>query len=298
MTLDWLEPVKGNNHIQGSEAWLQWRGKGMGSSDAPVLMGVSPWKTLYQLWGEKSGLIEVEFKENPAMKRGKELEPVARKMYEDLVGHKYPDGIATDKEYEFMRASFDGINSEQKRIIEIKSPGKKDHETALSGNVPDKYYPQVQWLLMVAGFKHCDYVSFDGVEIVVVPVEADEKYIAELRAKAISFWNCVQTKTPPPTDEEQIEDVLLESLLESYFMLQEREKEIKERLDTIKNDIKGFIKGSKATCGIYKLAFETRKGNVDYAKVPELKNVNLDQYRKADIISFTIRKSKKDGTTQ
>ena len=40
---------------QKSEEWLDWRKKGIGSSDAPIIMGVSPWKTPFELWEEKTG---------------------------------------------------------------------------------------------------------------------------------------------------------------------------------------------------------------------------------------------------
>ncbi|MGB0890393.1 MAG: YqaJ viral recombinase family protein, partial [Solirubrobacterales bacterium] len=38
-------------------AWLDGRGKGLGGSDIPVILGLSPWKAAFELWGEKSGVI-------------------------------------------------------------------------------------------------------------------------------------------------------------------------------------------------------------------------------------------------
>ena len=35
--------------------WHKWRMGGIGSSDAPVVMGVSPYKTIEQLYLEKTG---------------------------------------------------------------------------------------------------------------------------------------------------------------------------------------------------------------------------------------------------
>ena len=38
--------------------WLKWRTKGIGGSDASVIAGINPYKSVYQLWKEKTGQIE------------------------------------------------------------------------------------------------------------------------------------------------------------------------------------------------------------------------------------------------
>ena len=40
--------------------WLKWRTKGIGGSDASVIAGINPYKSVYQLWKEKTGQIEPE----------------------------------------------------------------------------------------------------------------------------------------------------------------------------------------------------------------------------------------------
>ncbi len=42
------------------EEWLQWRNRGIGSSDAPVAVGVSRYKAPLELWLEKTGRKEPE----------------------------------------------------------------------------------------------------------------------------------------------------------------------------------------------------------------------------------------------
>ena len=41
--------------MQNHEAWLGMRNKGIGGSDAGVIMGDNQWKSKYQLWLEKTG---------------------------------------------------------------------------------------------------------------------------------------------------------------------------------------------------------------------------------------------------
>ncbi len=62
---------------QGSEAWREWRHKGIGASDAPTIMGEVPFKnakTTAQLLQEKRGPVP-DFTQNAAMAKGTELEP-------------------------------------------------------------------------------------------------------------------------------------------------------------------------------------------------------------------------------
>ncbi len=37
---------------QRSEEWLKLRREGLGASDIPAVLGISPYKTPYQLWAE------------------------------------------------------------------------------------------------------------------------------------------------------------------------------------------------------------------------------------------------------
>ena len=38
---------------QQSPEWFEWRKTGITASDMPIIMGVSPYKTPWQLWAEK-----------------------------------------------------------------------------------------------------------------------------------------------------------------------------------------------------------------------------------------------------
>ena len=147
---------------------------------------------------------------------------------------------------------------------------------------------------MVSGFDVCDYVSFDGNEIVIVPVSANKPYQEELKKKAIDFWNMVLNKTPPETAELIIEDMLLEADIDRFIEIRKNIASLEEDLNDLKEKIKSQVRSGTALCGGYKLQYISKKGNVEYAKIPELNGVNLDQYRKPDTVYFDIRKVK-DG---
>ncbi len=340
--LDWLKTSgaePGDINVQGSDAWRSWRGKGLGSSDAPVLLGWSPWKTIEELVKEKRGVWKQEFgfAQQRAMDRGKALEPVIRNWYEKNCagGNPFPDATAEDPDHAFMRASFDGIHRtimnadfSKGRVLEIKAPNAKDHELARQGFIPEKYEPQVQWLLMIARLQWADYVSYGTDDTyAVVSMRADPLMQAELMSRALWAWDLVQNPektfaaapwTRPivrisldltaisaivetmsfpgvlvteaaqaigeiPTIAEQETEALCAETLEAqaaHVAAEARYEALKERLKKALGD------RPKAYCGEAVLEWQEKKGNIDYAKVPELKGVDLELYRKPKTKSF------------
>lgn len=183
---------------QRSESWYAWRGKGIGSSDAPIIMGVSPWSTRRKLWLQKTGREKNEFKGNWATERGNELEPKARAMYELQTGYESPPILTENPEFPFIRASLDGYYTCGGVILEIKCPGKADHELALAGFVPEKYIPQIQHqFLAKPEAKKADYFSFDGSRGVIVEVWPDEVYLKRLLWEEKIFWDCIINNIEP-----------------------------------------------------------------------------------------------------
>src|SRR6266404_2041612 len=96
-----------NQLPQNSKEWLAWRTSGLGASDAPVIMGVSPFTSQFELWLEKTGLGEREaFNPNAvkAMARGTLLEPEARDCYEYKMGGIFEALNVIHPQYDFIRA--------------------------------------------------------------------------------------------------------------------------------------------------------------------------------------------------
>src|SRR5437764_381882 len=104
---------------QGSPEWHEHRRKYRNASETPVVMGVSPWMTPYQLWQTKLGLITQT--ETPAMRHGSEMEPIARAAYEKATGRIMQPLVIVEGEYS---ASLDGLTLAGERLLEIKCPVK------------------------------------------------------------------------------------------------------------------------------------------------------------------------------
>lgn len=277
MDLSWGETKKDGFDSQGSEDWLTWRRQGLGSSDAPVLMGVSPWQTLYGLYMDKVEGVNA-FTGNWVTERGKRLEGFARDQYEMLKGVKCPPKSLSHPEYPWMRASLDGFIEETGVLVEIKCPiGKDRHAT----EVPEKYWPQVQWQLMVSGCEKLDFVIFGETEIIrIIEVLTDPLYQIALKEKAIWFWNeHIQKKNPPESDIEQIEDALFEAKVSEYYELGQHIstlEKVRKQMGVIVNE---RLEMGTTLVGPYSVKLIEVKGRVQYDKIPELEGVDLEQYR-------------------
>lgn len=206
---------------QNTKEWREWRGKGLGASDAPSIMGDSPWTSTFELWLQKTGVMERPVPNEyqlSAMRRGTELEPKVRKMFEKKMGKEFPALSAEHSTHPFMRVSFDGYNEESNTILEIKCPNKIDHATAINGTVPKKYIAQVQQQLLISGAAMCYYVSWDGKSknVAIVEVLPDLEYHKKLEAECIDFWTRVQNMILPEVKPKDIDKLVkaLQSHLE------------------------------------------------------------------------------------
>ena len=121
---------------QNTAEWHRWRQQGLGASDAPVIMGEAAFKTPRMLWSIKTGRMQ-EDAAGPAARRGRELERLARRTYEQEVGIQMEPLCLVHDQLEWMRASLDGLSFDGSTVLEIKCPmNVRDQTAARQGSVP------------------------------------------------------------------------------------------------------------------------------------------------------------------
>ncbi len=272
---------------QQTKEWHEARRKHIGASDAPVVMGVSPWRTPYQLFLEKLGLGEQKYTNN-AMRYGIATEDKARKEFEAYTGLSMFPQVVFHPKHSFMMASLDGADLDRQFAVEIKCPSNpKDHESAMDGIVPEKYYPQVQHQMECLGIDMIYYFSYTHNSSKIIEVERSQSYINEMIDKEKEFWRRVEELDAPPMtdkDYERREDAEWITLEERWKFLQpyiEESEQLREKLIACANGKN--VKGNHLTLSRF-----MRKGNVDYKKVPELKGVDLEPYRKGASICWRV----------
>jgi putative phage-type endonuclease len=176
------------NLVQGSTEWIQFRKKGIGASDAAIIIGANSWRTREELLHEKLGWIDPQ-PINERMQRGIDLEPIARSYAENEFHTLFIPQVHVNPLYNWMYASLDGISLDGKILLEIKCTNKKNHELAKKGKIPEYYKPQLQHQMAVTGHDRCHYLSFDGCDGVVVIEYRDNAYIEYMIALEQEFHN-------------------------------------------------------------------------------------------------------------
>lgn len=288
--LEWA--TFGDESQQGTEAWRQARQKRIGASDVPIIMGASEFMTPYQLWEQKTGRAEPQ-PHTYAMERGLQAEARIAELYEAKIGAKLEKFIAESKNIIPLVASLDGFNPQTNTVVEFKYPSKAKHEAATRGEIPHMYFLQVQAQIECTGAQAGDYVSFDGQDIVIVPVAKDDATIAEIAKAVGKFWQCVQTDTPPAfTDRDFVpmEGPELAAIAEQYKAAKQLMEDAESRMKSLKKQIESSIEHRRARFYGLRFTRTTRKGSIDYGKVTQLNGVDLEQFRKPaiEVVSIAV----------
>ena len=193
---------KGENMDQQSTEWHKWRRDGIGASESAVVAGISPYKTAFQLWEEKTGRAADGTEIHWGIKRGLELEPKARALFELEFGLDMEPVCREHESLPWLRASLDGWNEEERAVLEIKCPGKKVHQEAMTGIIPEHYLYQLAHQITVMDAKKVYYYSYDGESGICIEKDAIEfkSYITKILKNGSEFWKHVTSDRPPPFD--------------------------------------------------------------------------------------------------
>ena len=172
---------------QGTSEWLDWRNQGLGASDAPAIMGENPWKSRERLLKEK--LNELSFWQNDAMRRGIELEPEARRRYEQMTGIKVRPVCLESTQFDWLRASIDGLAHDGSSVVEIKCGESVYRHAASKRQVPQYYLGQLQHILAVTGLPRIDFWCYlPGRPEIHICIDRDNNYIDRLIKREMEFW--------------------------------------------------------------------------------------------------------------
>lgn len=141
---------------QGSKEWLQHRRTHFNASDAPAMMGVSPYKTRTQLLHEiATGFAEeVDEATQQRFDDGHRFEALARPLAENIIGQELYPVTGSEGKYS---ASFDGLTMFEDEGFEHKSLNDEIRAIMLEvdgtscANLPLYHRIQMEQQLMVSG---------------------------------------------------------------------------------------------------------------------------------------------------
>lgn len=181
--------------IQGTPEWFAHRATHFNASDAPAMLGISPYKTRKQLLDERASGITAEVDEATQRRfdDGHRFEALARPLSETIIGEElYPCvGISDDGRYS---ASFDGLTLLEDTAFEHKSLNDDLRAIAVGGALdmamlPEHYRVQMEQQCMVSGATGVLFMAsrWNGHEL-VDEVHGWYTPDPELRARIIAGW--------------------------------------------------------------------------------------------------------------
>jgi len=287
---------------QGTQEWLEWRKTGITASEIAAILGLSPYKTPWQVWAEKTGLIPPgDLSKNPFVAAGVALEDTARQLFEQRHNDILLPFCVKSVEHPFLKASLDGL-SQNNEPVELKVPSESTWEKVNTDGENSEayqlYYPQVQHQMLVTGASRGWLVFYrDGAlrEFCIEPDPAMQDVIVKT---ASAFWQSIVDENEPakdperdvfhPNDDERAQwEPAAESWLEcsaELKSLEQRGKEVKaeqtRQLDIMKS-LMGHFMHAEAS-GLKVTRFPVR-GTVDYDRLMADKGISpeeLETYRK------------------
>lgn len=191
---------------------------GIGGSDMPIILGLSNYKTPYQLYLEKKGILSTSDEMSQLQYWGNRLEGIIRDEFSDRnnVLIQTADHTIIHPFYDFMRANIDGYIPDWDAVLEVKCSSQfMAHEWGEvgKGNIPKEYAgygpltDEIPMAYLVQVAHYCSVLNAPSAYIAVLIGGHDYrqyKYTRdfELEKTVIdagqAFWDAIQNDTAPP----------------------------------------------------------------------------------------------------
>jgi putative phage-type endonuclease len=186
----------------GRADWLARRRSGLGASEAPAALALSPYQTPLALYLQKVGLADPDPETIP-MRAGKALEGLIAEEYERHTGRAI---VAREVQYRspvrnWLSATIDAV-TDAHGIAEFKTlSGRKAHEIGEDGTdeLPSHWVVQAAVQMYCTGADAVDFaVLLDRSEMRFFTVPRDDRVIDAILPRLDEFWDRVQRQDPPP----------------------------------------------------------------------------------------------------
>lgn len=180
-----------------SEQQREARIHGIGGSDAPVIAGVSPYKSAVELWLEKTGQAEPpNLDQVEPVIFGNLLEDVVAGEFSRRTGLKLQrvNRTLADRRDPYLMANIDRRVVGEPAVVEIKTVGRLDGDAPRADHIL-----QLQHYMHVGDFTggHLVYL-IAGQRLIHFAIERDQEAIEQLVERERVFWKHVRERTAPP----------------------------------------------------------------------------------------------------
>ena len=282
--------------------WLDYRRElGVGSSESPVILGLSKRTSIVSIYAEKCGVQLPELKNQEALWWGRTLEGKACERYFDQTGEKLQpyQNLLQSTAYPFLTCTPDAINIGG-TFAEIKVTAYRIQEWK-DGGVPPDVNCQCQHVMAITGTSEMRVlVLFFPFELNYTTAIRDDAFINDLLIpKCRSFWEHVQNKSPLPQEWIDGSDATSKAL-ELLYPKSEAGGSIEldgEYIDVFKErqNLKTQEKEAKAKAGKIDNRFKLLIGENETAILPDGSRVVWSRGNGSRRISYKASKASKQG---
>lgn len=254
------------------QEWLEDRRKGIGGSDVATILGLNKYKSVYQLWLEKTDQIEVTSAQSEAAYWGNTLEEVVAEEFSKRTGKKVRrrNKVFEHSKYPFLRANIDRDIVGENAVLECKTANQYLANEWDEDEIPIQYICQVQHYMNVLNL---DYVYFavliGGQKFIWKKMERDQELIDMITEKLVEFWTENVEKGIEPaidglkatsdfltqryldTEDNQTElNAAFDENIANLARLKGDKKIIEENIMLLENELKQALGKAEATIGI------------------------------------------------
>lgn len=184
---------------------LERRRKHIGASDVPAILGLSQYKTKYDIWAEKTGKVPIDDKSNPAAEAGNMFEDGVLKYAEAELGKLIRNQFRSANNLP-IACNCDALIVDNGQPVEAKTGGLFGPLQEVWGEpgtdeVPDRINIQGQTQMLCTDSDVCHVAAFlGGRGFAMFILERSDKLIDIITDKCLVFWNDYVLKDIQPED--------------------------------------------------------------------------------------------------
>lgn len=261
--------------------WLEARKQYRTASEAPIVLGISPFTSIKDFKLIKAGLKKQYY--SKAMQRGHEMEAQIRDFANQLLGRTFREEIWVKDNY---LASLDGIDGDT--LIEIKCSDYTYNEV-IRGEIPDNYHAQIQQQL------YCSPAEF-GYLVAYSPTHGEYAVSDEILPDPI-FMRTVEDAwekfdaMPIPEDAPRdfSGDGEVVELFREYDALKRTADTAKARMDEIRSLLIEKADDRSLIADDYTLERRNAANRYDYKKAATDAKLDLSPYKMETAPTFAMK---------
>lgn len=206
-------------------------------------------------------------------------------------------GFFVHPEYDWLGATPDGLVGDD-AVVEIKCPwAKRNDNPPIFKTIKEQphYYAQQQVEMACAGRTHCHFYQWTPYGDEHVLISYSPEWFLVTLPKLEAFYQAYLVEREMPNAQRYLEpkhqkqsNSFIVDLVNAYKGLSEGIKNLEQQKKDLLAEIIERCGERDSDISGHKLTKVTRKGSVNYKKIPELDGVDLDPYRANDSTYWSL----------